>query len=797
MPDTQELQRAIAAVRARFHAGELSAEQADREIKALQEQFRILDEGRTPQTPMGEIEVRSGGQVFMEEPPLEPEPELIPERMITTRSLTPEEQEQARMEERRIAAQSIRDLGPGEPSPTARPLVQERTAGGRTIPAVGVPPVTMPRAEVVDTSREREQFVNQQVRATQQVLNEQLNAGVISHTDYRDRLQVARQNAEDAWEGLRTRTTGTAKEVEEARARGELERLVQTGALTPGELNRAEVDGASVVLNEYRQRAGLPVAPSATPAAGEAGAGAAVEGTVEAPAGAITGTRARAGQRTGAITGGVPTAEGGEGTSATISSTQLSTGPLPEEVQDNILDRVLQTVDEESLLRYLAGRQQSDFIRTQADDLLRRREEEAAQRRAESAELGRRLQDFQNRLNVLKNQRLDPTRLFQDRGLGFSMALGIGVGALQQTMSNILYPGTNATNTALGLINDAIERDIAAQEFNLRRGESLLGMDMTAIQMARQLTDDDQAAREYAIAAAQAHSADVLDAMARRSAPGIQRQELLRAALLQRQEAEQKMLEFEHRVTMDNARTAAQMLSARGRGAGGGGRRPSAAELREQREAEARDRRRGRGLGSPNVSLGPDALDEDDVFPTAETKQQFLDSARLSAAAMSNMRRALELLDAPGVSIPGSANRQALSSIMHTAHDNVRRALEISGTMAGMEMVEEMLPTLRAGAWNEAQVRAGLEEMLRAVNNEFMHWVETANADGKERLTYRPHTLPLRVERNEGSGGREARRANENMARGRELRLARERRNNPTTVLDEEDNEENTSEGNE
>jgi hypothetical protein len=170
----------------------------------------------------------------------------------------------------------------------------------------------------------------------------------------------------------------------------------------------------------------------------------------------------------------------------------------------------------------------------------------------------------------MRQQTLDPNRLFADRALGVSMALGVAAGALQQTMLNILYPGSNPANTALALVNDAVERDIKAQEFNLNRGVTLLDRDVSILAQARDLTNNDRDARQYAIDASKAYALEMLKSIVARNKPLIEAQPLLRELEAKRLEIETSMEQIEQRARLENARAAAR---SRGGSGGGGGRR--------------------------------------------------------------------------------------------------------------------------------------------------------------------------------------------------------------------------------
>ncbi|NDD45698.1 MAG: hypothetical protein EBZ24_09885 [Synechococcaceae bacterium WB9_4xB_025] len=234
------------------------------------------------------------------------------------------------------------------------------------------------------------------------------------------------------------------------------------------------------------------------------------------------------------------------------------------------MTRMDQSIGREAMTKFLSEQQEADELARQAQQIRDMQNEEAQRRLQENQDFKNRLREHQDQLADLRSQTLDPNRLFSDRGLGTSMALGVAAGALQQTMLGILYPGSQTANTALALVNSAIERDIAAQQFNLERGDALFGEAGSLLAQARELTGDDRAARDYAIGAAKEYAATQLEVMARRSASLQGREQMLRQALELRSQGEAAIADFERRSALDNARLAA---ATRGRGGGRGGAR--------------------------------------------------------------------------------------------------------------------------------------------------------------------------------------------------------------------------------
>lgn len=101
----------------------------------------------------------------------------------------------------------------------------------------------------------------------------------------------------------------------------------------------------------------------------------------------------------------------------------------------------------------------------------------------------------QSMLDSVRQTEIDPNNFFASRGEGtrFATAINVAAGQLAATVTNVLAPGANATNTALQIINDAIERDFAAQKANLDKQiqgaqlqQNLLGRLMALVEDERQ-----------------------------------------------------------------------------------------------------------------------------------------------------------------------------------------------------------------------------------------------------------------------------------------------------------------------
>lgn len=132
-------------------------------------------------------------------------------------------------------------------------------------------------------------------------------------------------------------------------------------------------------------------------------------------------------------------------------------------------------------------------IETQtADRLLRDRQETAEIARQAAVEQRRSLETLQELNQAVMQQQIDPTRFFSSRGgsARFSAAASVALG----TMAQALAPGMQ--NTAMSIIDNAIERDINAQVNNLRNANLGLDRERNILQDLRNVFRDEFAARE-------------------------------------------------------------------------------------------------------------------------------------------------------------------------------------------------------------------------------------------------------------------------------------------------------------
>lgn len=230
-----------------------------------------------------------------------------------------------------------------------------------------------------------------------------------------------------------------------------------------------------------------------------------------------------------------------------------STGPF---------DEMRDTFQQEGKIKQEAGLQGAADVMAAAEEIKALRSQ-AFQRMGEDfVAQEQRLRELDLQLSSLREMRFDSDRLFRNRGHGVSLALGMAVGAMQQTISNILYPGANVPNTAMQLVQDAIDRDLREQAVDYQRAQTEIGMGRTAYEMARQMGMDHTAAYEYARAGAQEYVASQLQATRMRMGAGVAAEQMHRAE----QELRLQAMDRKNMALMAMAEAQAPRVAGRGTG---------------------------------------------------------------------------------------------------------------------------------------------------------------------------------------------------------------------------------------
>lgn len=211
-------------------------------------------------------------------------------------------------------------------------------------------------------------------------------------------------------------------------------------------------------------------------------------------------------------------------------------------------------------------------------DILRQGQADMAQLERERRETMARIsQRYDAAIEEARNARVDPNRFFASRGVAGT----IGV-AIASALGGFGAAMTGGANTAVDVINRAIDRDIAAQEANQRNAQAHVGNVRSLFDIARQEFSDRAAAQQAArglawgqvAERAGAQAASLRDQGARLRAQELQQQAEAQAAQA-RSAAEQAQFEAE----MSRRRTIAEVTTAEAgamramrRAQGGGGR---------------------------------------------------------------------------------------------------------------------------------------------------------------------------------------------------------------------------------
>lgn len=223
-----------------------------------------------------------------------------------------------------------------------------------------------------------------------------------------------------------------------------------------------------------------------------------------------------------------------------------------------------------------------------------------AQEEARQADLQRRARLIDEEIDRVSNMRIDPNNWYASRGTigAIGAALAVGMGAAAQSL-------TGGQNNALGIINAAIDRDIQAQEANLRAAGQRVGERQNALQQLRAQYGDERTAREaFRMQALQQAERMAAQRVERASTPSAKEMEAAQLAEIQGQRvlAEDRFrqqLQLQANEQEFEARKAQAALAARRTG-GGGGRRPQQDNLQFRLAAD-------RAIADINPNISPEA----------------------------------------------------------------------------------------------------------------------------------------------------------------------------------------------
>lgn len=155
------------------------------------------------------------------------------------------------------------------------------------------------------------------------------------------------------------------------------------------------------------------------------------------------------------------------------------------------IDEVSRRKETAALNEYIATRVQEDRAQAREDAAM----DSAAQRANEMQE---RQADFDQSAKALtKHGQVDPGRFWTNAGVGQKIAAMLSV-----TLGGFAAGSTGGRNLALDSINQAIDRDIKAQEFAYNAARDTVNAKQTAFSMAMQKYNNVDAARASARAAA-------------------------------------------------------------------------------------------------------------------------------------------------------------------------------------------------------------------------------------------------------------------------------------------------------
>lgn len=132
--------------------------------------------------------------------------------------------------------------------------------------------------------------------------------------------------------------------------------------------------------------------------------------------------------------------------------------------------------------------------RDQVADLLTQQAQQAAQeQQARTNAIQMRAARLDRAISDVASQRVDPEGYFGAGGEGFGRRLGAVIAVALGSLGSSL---TGGPNQALGIINAAIERNLAAQRSNMEHGRAMVGAQSQALSQMRDIYQDQGAAEQ-------------------------------------------------------------------------------------------------------------------------------------------------------------------------------------------------------------------------------------------------------------------------------------------------------------
>jgi hypothetical protein len=379
-------------------------------------------------------------------------------------------------------------------------------------------------------------------------------------------------------------------------------------------------------------------------------------------------------------------------------------------VQADLIRRMAESLRYEGALREQTGVSNAEDMVAENEALNAIRDEQMAAFTADVERQQQRLQEIDQQIQALRHERFDASRLFRDRGLGVTMATSVAVGAAQSFMANSLFPGTNTTNTALDIINGAIDRDLREQMVQRQDTITNIGMQRTALQMSRDMTNDQMQSFEYAKAKAQAWAAQQLRARAMNTSGQVARQQLERQAL---------QLESDAQARLEAALMAqAQAMAPR---TGGGAPRP----------VRARERDISGVQFAPMMEFAPGITPEDFVRLTETQRNRLWNMGNAGSRVMDTLEQMNAIMRSDGFRrLPFAEAKTRLEALHGRISGIIKEAEELGALDAGVErFVARIVPDPTTwSSFNESAIRAVFQDMYRDTERRIREATESASS---------------------------------------------------------------------
>jgi hypothetical protein len=313
----------------------------------------------------------------------------------------------------------------------------------------------------------------------------------------------------------------------------------------------------------------------------------------------------------------------------TVNPTQ-STGQRIDAQIDRMMAPQFALAQRQGDVNEQAASGDADFAQDRAAIGLQRDEADAARRATQARREEQAYQSISRAADEVTAKQYDPDRYFKQRGPGAVVlaSLAVAMGELGRGLQR-----TGGPNTALQVVNDAIERDLAAQREEYARAKDKLSLTSNAYAQLRQRGLDDEAAASQARAGALSAVASRAEAFRAGMKTDQAKLDADAAAQKLRDQADGMKAQARAQMAAQAANAAAAQASSAARA-----RKEALAEAKTAAEIEKLEAEAGKARGEARGEklLVPDGRGGTFQAPSAEEARNLSNKAELTAGVARN-----------------------------------------------------------------------------------------------------------------------------------------------------------------